>query len=658
MILRPSRLALAVRLAIVTAMSNSDLGSIKQRPRVLVCGLGGTAAGIPEAAPARHRYRAAGRSIDELVAEIDVLHHVADIVSHQLTNIPSQDQTEAGMLRVARWLNRVATRRGVDGVVFYGGTDTAEELAFVLELLRTTDLPTAVAGQMSKPGRPNPDGPRNLLTAVIAVADEATRGQAVLLAQGEALHSAVYVTKMWTVGSGAFESPGVGPVGRIVAGQVVYGERVRPCQQFRPAISLLRPLPAVAVQPVHAGMTPEMILAVVQGATGIVLQVAGAARPDDQQLRDLRRRIGGQRPIVISTPPPVGGPLEGMAESVGYLSAGRLPAWKAKWLLQFALADRSPESAAAKFARWRAQLDPDYIAPLAPKTARRSAPSRATCAGDVVCVEQGDPSTTAERRLSRLASAVQHAFDEGAAGVVTRGTVDDAFFVEAALAPNRPVVVIPPTAGAAAGRLAFSVAAAQQSAGRGVLLVDGQQIHDAAFALPELRQGVLRIGSPDLGPVGAISVNGQIRYRQPVRPSRVAPSVDFEMPLPPVALLLADIGAPADLICRAVDAGAPGIVLMGLGNGNLSELMLTQVAGVLGAHPDTSLVLGSRVRGGEVTKAEVLIEDLETVGRLAPCKAVRLLQFAIAEAGSGGESATKRFVEWRDLLDPLRVSVA
>jgi L-asparaginase len=109
-----------------------------------------------------------------------------------------------------------------DGYVVTMGTDTLEEVAFLLDLWHHSDVPLVVTGAMRHPQLPSPDGPANLLAALTVAASPAAAGRGVLTVLNDEIHSARWVHKGHSTRLDAFCSPGSGPVGLLAEGVAIF----------------------------------------------------------------------------------------------------------------------------------------------------------------------------------------------------------------------------------------------------------------------------------------------------------------------------------------------------------------------------------------------------------------------------------------------------
>jgi len=244
-----------------------------------------------------------------------------------------------------------------------------------------------------------------------------------------------------------------------------------------------------------------------------------------------------------------------------------------------------------------------------------------------------------------LAQRAQRALDaRGIAGVViTHGTdtmEETAYFLNLVVRSAKPVVLVgamrPSTAISADGPMnlynAVAVAADPAAAGRGVLVVANDEIH---FAREVAKTNTTQVGtfrSSNSGLAGLVSAGRLHFYGRPVR-RHTAASV-FRLPrgrpLPRVDIIYAHAGMGRDLIDAAVRAGSRGLVIAGVGNGNLGAAAR---AGAAEAAARGIAVVRSSRTGGGIVERNVEMED-DRLGFIAadelnPQKARILLMLAL-----------------------------
>lgn len=252
-----------------------------------------------------------------------------------------------------------------------------------------------------------------------------------------------------------------------------------------------------------------------------------------------------------------------------------------------------------------------------------------------------------------LAKRINELFSSGEADgvVITHGTdtmEETAFFLEQVVASDNPVVLVgsmrPSTAVSADGpanlHAAVMVAASPQSYGRGTMVVINDTIHESRDVTKTNTTSLQTFESPNAGPAGYVDA-GSVRFVEPVipypRPRFKAPD---QAPLPRVDIVYSHSNMLADGVTDAVDHGARGIVLAGVGDGNSSKAVIDALAAA--AKDGVVVVRSSRVGSGfTVRNAEVDDDKLGFVASLDlnPAKSRVLLQLLLAN----------------DITDPARI---
>jgi L-asparaginase len=257
-------------------------------------------------------------------------------------------------------------------------------------------------------------------------------------------------------------------------------------------------------------------------------------------------------------------------------------------------------------------------------------------------------------RINRL-----FASDEADAVVVTHGTdttEETGYFLHLTVKSDRPVVLTgamrPATSLSADGPLnlynAVAVAADADACGRGVIVVLNDDLHSARDVTKANTTDVQAFISPGPGLLGTASY-GRIRYyRCPTR--RHTSDSQFSLTgiehLPRVDVLYGHANMPADLVYASVSLGARGIVMAGMGNGNLSSDTVDALAEA--ANNGIVIVRSTRVVSGDVGR-NIEIDD-DTLGFVAadalnPQKSRVLLQLCLA-SGLDREAVQAAFYEY------------
>jgi L-asparaginase len=232
--------------------------------------------------------------------------------------------------------------------------------------------------------------------------------------------------------------------------------------------------------------------------------------------------------------------------------------------------------------------------------------------------------------------------------VITHGTdtiEETAYFLNLVVKSKKPVVLTaamrPSTALSADGPLNFynavAVAANKDAAGRGVLVVVNDWIHGAASLTKTSTTAVQTFLSPVRGLIGTVAYGDAEFYRGPVGRNTVDSefSLDGVSTLPRVDIIMAHENMDGALIDAAVAAGAKGVVIAGVGNGNITQAALATLAAQ--SQKGIVCVRSSRVVTGRVGRnVEVDDDKLGLVASedLNPQKARVLLRLALLKQRS------------------------
>lgn len=235
--------------------------------------------------------------------------------------------------------------------------------------------------------------------------------------------------------------------------------------------------------------------------------------------------------------------------------------------------------------------------------------------------------------------------------VITHGTdtmEESAFFLNLTVKSDKPVVMVgsmrPSTAVSADGPLnlynAVAVAADPQAKGRGVLVVMNDQIHAAHSLTKTSTTSVQTFMSPIRGVVGVSAYGKNDWYNNP--PWKHTSQSEFDISnvtkLPRVDIVFADEDMEPDLIDSSVNAGAKGIVIAGVGNGNMNKVSVDAAAHAV--KKGVVVVRSSRVATGMVDRnVEVNDDELGFIAsdELNPQKSRVLLSLALLKPESSSQ---------------------
>ena len=229
---------------------------------------------------------------------------------------------------------------------------------------------------------------------------------------------------------------------------------------------------------------------------------------------------------------------------------------------------------------------------------------------------------------------------------ITHGTdtmEETAYFLNLVVKSDKPVVLTgsmrPSTSLSADGPLniynAVGVAGDPRAKGRGVMVVANDDIHGARAITKRHTTDVETFVSPEVGLIGVCLFDDREFSRSPVRAHTTATpfKVAVGQALPRVDVIYAHAGMSPDLIDAAVAGGAKGLVIAGVGDGNMTTPALEAVKRAIAK--GTVVVRSTRVGEGIVRRnIEVDDDKVHTVvsKELNPSKARVLLKLALTQS--------------------------
>ncbi len=229
-------------------------------PIVAIGAMGGTIAMLPSTPTGANT---PGLEAQDLVDAVPGLGDIVELRVENICNLPSSSISMSDVVQALSFARR-AVAGGATGVVITHGTDTLEETAYVLDLLWDEAAPIVVTGAMRSATAAGAEGPANLLAAAVTAASQQARGLGVLTCLNDTVHLASRVQKTSSMAVEAFESPGFGPVGRLVE------------SQFRLLWGLVSPRPD-ALPPPGTGPIDVALLECALGDDGRLVRAAHEA---------------------------------------------------------------------------------------------------------------------------------------------------------------------------------------------------------------------------------------------------------------------------------------------------------------------------------------------------------------------------------------------
>ncbi|NIF51543.1 asparaginase [Burkholderia sp. Ax-1724] len=316
-------------------------GAAPSLPRIAVLATGGTIAGAAADAANTSGYQAGVVGVEQLLAAVPALSAVARIAPEQIASVDSKDMALPLWSTLAQRIDTLLASEDVDGVVVTHGTDTLEETAYLLHLTVKSDKPVVLTAAMRPASALSADGPLNLLNAVTVAGHASARGQGVLVAFNNRIHSARDVVKTSTYAVDAFQSPEIGALGWVQDGRVEFQRGVVRAHTLASEFASGAQWPHVEIVASYAGVSRLAVDALVAaGVRGIV--VAGTGNGSIHQTLQQALAEAVTRGVAVVRASRVGSGhvmRNGAAadDALGFVSAGSLNPYKARVLLMLAL---------------------------------------------------------------------------------------------------------------------------------------------------------------------------------------------------------------------------------------------------------------------------------------------------------------------------------
>lgn len=265
-----------------------------RRPRVDVLSLGGTVAMTTGSGDG------AVPTVDaaSLVAGVPGLDRHARVEAYELCRVPSASlRVEDVLAALAR--ARECCERGAEGVVMTTGTDTLEEVAYLVDLIWPLEQPVVVTGAMRPADALGSDGPGNLLAAVATAASAGARGRGCLVVLDEVVHTARDVRKTHTTRLSAFATVGHAPAAVFQEGLVRWGART-PRALVHEVPADVGTAPRVALLRLALGDDTTLLTHAAAAYDGVVVEAFGAGHVPAwwvEALADAAREV----PVVVTS---------------------------------------------------------------------------------------------------------------------------------------------------------------------------------------------------------------------------------------------------------------------------------------------------------------------------------------------------------------------
>lgn len=312
------------------------------KPNIVILATGGTIAGSAES-QTQAGYDSGQVGVEVLINAVPQLAQLADVTGEQVSNVGSQDMSDAIWLTLANRINELAASPKVDGIVITHGTDTIEETGYFLNLVVKTDKPVVMTASMRPSTALSADGPLNIFNAVALAADPEAKGRGVMIVANDDIHGARGITKTSTTDVQTFMSPERGLIGVSLYGVNRFFRYPYKVHTAKSEFSVegVESLPRVDVIYITADVSADLIdCAVANGAKALVTAGVGNGNMTGPALEAVKRAIKKGVIVVRSTRVPTGATgrnVEIKDDEIGTIASHELNPAKARVLLKLAL---------------------------------------------------------------------------------------------------------------------------------------------------------------------------------------------------------------------------------------------------------------------------------------------------------------------------------
>lgn len=252
----------------------------------------------------------------DILALVPQLAEIAALEVDEFGSFPGPHMTSERMWELRNRIVAHLRRPNVTGVVVTHGTDSLEESAYLVARSVSDQKPVVFTGAMRTSSELGWDGPANLGASIRVAASQEARGFGVLVVMNDRIYAGLDVTKAHTHLLDAFESPGLGPLGVVDDGHVIFRRALpAPCQVVSPP-ALGSPVDIILA---YAGADARLLDAARRDGRGVVIAAMGRGNIPPEMVPGVERWIADGKPVVISSRAWRGR----VGHTYGYFGAGR-----------------------------------------------------------------------------------------------------------------------------------------------------------------------------------------------------------------------------------------------------------------------------------------------------------------------------------------------
>lgn len=267
-----------------------------ERPNVLVVAAGGT---IGMTYDERAKSYAPTLGAGDMLAWFKDKKLPCDVSVLDWSRQPSSHYNIRMMADLVELLRKQAGQ-GINGIVVTAGTDSIEEMSYLVDLLWPYPYPVIFTGSTLPSDQLGSDGPLNLYHAIIAASSECTWGLGVLICFQDQLFAANEICKISNFKRDALAAPYRGPVAEIVANKIHIIKKPRRGRAIEEMV-----VPAKEVEIIWAtlggGERMLKLLAEDESLEGLVLAGFGAGNVNPAWVPQIRQIIRRNVPVVVTS---------------------------------------------------------------------------------------------------------------------------------------------------------------------------------------------------------------------------------------------------------------------------------------------------------------------------------------------------------------------
>lgn len=265
-----------------------------RRPKISVMLLGGT---IVCSYDAQKKQATPNYGLSDLIERIPAIREKYELVEEEVLNIPGTQLTLKDGLKLSERLKTILAEPEIAGAVVIQGTDTLEEIAYLVSLVLDTQKPVVFTGSMKSYHEFYSDAEGNISGAIQTAGDPDAYGRGVMVYMNQLLFSAADVEKFHSNRVDAFQSF-YGPIGSIENETVRFWrspgrDRTFSIDHIEQGIPIIKS---------YAGMDDCLIrAAIAEGCRGIVIEGLGSGNVQPAIMSGIRQALEGRIPVLITT---------------------------------------------------------------------------------------------------------------------------------------------------------------------------------------------------------------------------------------------------------------------------------------------------------------------------------------------------------------------